>query len=563
MRKLLLSTWVIALLWGASNLAPAQAESPGDLKPLAVVGVVDCDELLGDLEHLAQIVGQPQLYTGPKALVNLFTQGKGVAGLDRERPSGAVIRLDGEKPSGFVFLPITDLDQLHDVFKPYLGEVTELDGGVQRIQGKNNETPAFIKEGKGGWLFVSDKAENLADTPADPGKLLAGLTERYDVAVRLFVSNVPDEHREKFIARLKRDAEKALRRGGDDDDDRAEHVAQKIVVEKLLHAAIRAAEEIDQVTLGWSLDREAQNVSFEASVTAVPGSKTAEQLAKLGRLKTDFGGFRLPGAAISGVCVAECPAGGRDRESLAKVFDAVRLEAFKEIDAKQGKQQWADAAKQLIDGLLDVTQQTIASGRVDGGMALMLKPEGVTFVAGRYIAGGEKLEETLGQLVEAVRKEHPDFVARVLKTDVAEHNGVSFHTLSLPIPKKVKDREKLVKVLGDPVLIGVGIGPNRVYVAVGKQVKEVLREAIGQSENVASQTVPPMQFSIDLSEVARFVAVVGEEKQRAVAQKVVEALKETDGKDHVNLSILPTDGGVKFRFEFEEGALKVIAATRK
>lgn len=561
MRKTLWSTLLVALLLGAWNLPLAQADSPGDPKPLAVVAFAELDELLGDIQYVGELADKPQLGKGLRAILSLVTRGKGLVGLDKTRPWGAVLRIDGEKPTGCALLPITDLEQLHQTLKPFIEEVTELDDGVYKVVGKERKKPLFVKEKDGGWLLASDNLQALAHAPADPGELFAELTEAYDVAVRLYVGNVPDEHREKFIAKVKQEAQEKLQRK--DGEDEQEFTVRKILTEKLLRAVVCAAKELDQVTLGWSLDREAHNASLEVSATALDGSRAAEHLAKLGQAKTAFGGFHLPGATLTGVCVAECPVGSRDREDLGTVIDAFRTKAFKDIDAKEESKEKAEAGKQLVGGLLDVIEETIASGRLDGGAAVMLKPKGVTLVTGRYIANGQKLEKTLKQLVEAVRKEHPDFVEKVLKTDVAEHNGVRFHTVSLPIPEDAKDREKLVQAVGDPLVIVVGIGPQSFYLSAGKHAVPGLRKAIRRSEDGSPETVPPLQFSVALGDVARFVAAVGKEEQQAAARKAAGVLEKADGQDHVNVSILPIERGVKLRLEAEEGVLKLIGAMRK
>ena len=560
MRKKVLCALLIALLLGAWGVPAVRTALAEECKPVAVVGLTSYDELMGDLEYAAELAGQPRISGGLKLAINLFTGGKGPVGLDKSRPMGIAIRLDGEKPDGVAFLPITDLEQLYETFKPMIKDVTELDGGVWKVQGKSNDKPGFVKEGNG-WLFISDKAENLADTPDDPAKLLDGMTERYDVAVRLLVDNVPRKHREKLLAKMREDAKKELQRKPHEDE--VEYTIRKIVLGKLLETATCAVNNIQDVTLGWSLDREAGNASLELAVTAPAGSKAAKKLAKLGQAKSEFAGFRLPEAAVSAVCVGECPVAGRDRETLDKVIEIIRAKAFKDIEKKEKDADKAQAGKQLIGGLLEVIGETIAEGRVDGGMAVVVD-DGVTLAAGRHIAAGEKLEETLGQLVKAVRKEHPEFVEKVLKTDVVEHNGVSFHTISLPIPEHADHREKVIEAVGDPLLIIVGIGPETVYVAAGKQAEKVLRTAIVRSEESASEPVPPMQLSVAVGKIAKAVAVGGkEERERVVAAKIAEALGGGDAKDNVNVSILPIDRGVKLRIEVERGVLTLPGVVRK
>ena len=554
MRKTLLSTTIVAVLLGASSLCQARADSPEEAKPLAVVAFSNCDELLADVEYLAELFDDPKLSQGVEGIRGVL------AALDTKRPWGAVVELRGDRLTGYGFLPVTDAKQLRQLLKPLISEVTEVGDGVFKVQGKLGR-PLYVKEKEGGWLFASDNPETLAATPDDPCELIAGLAEQYDAALRLYVCNAPEEHRRKFIAKVKQHVEKELQRKDGEDEHKCP--ARRIVAERLRDAVIHAANEIEQVTYGWSLDREAGSASIEVSATALAGTNAAEQLATLGTLKSSFGGFRLPGATLAAVAVCKYTCSDGDRQELAALFDAIRAKAFEKIDAKEKSDERAEAGKQIVDGLLQVMEETVASGRAEGGLALMLKPKGVTLTAGRYIANGKKLEETLGQLVEAVRRECPDFVEKVLETNVAEHNGVHFHAISLPIPDGAKDRERLVQALGDPLVIVVGIGPHSVYVSVGKRAEKALRQAIKRSKAGKSEAAPPVEISVSLLDVARFVAAVGKPKQKTGARKAIAALKGAPDKDHVNVSIVPIERGLKVRLEAEEGVLRLLGTIRK
>ena len=83
---------------------------------------------------------------------------------------------------------------------------------------------------------------------------------------------------------------------------------------------------------------------------------------------------------------------------------------------------------------------------------------------------------------------------------------------------------------------GCGIGPETFYFSVGKHAKEVLREAIAQSEAKTSETVPPAQFSISVGKIAKAVAFAGKQRQRAVAEKIAQALSDSGGNDDINIS---------------------------
>ena len=61
MRKVFLSTLIVALLLGTSGLHHLRADSPGEPRPLAVLAFSDCDELLADVEYVAGLCDDHQV----------------------------------------------------------------------------------------------------------------------------------------------------------------------------------------------------------------------------------------------------------------------------------------------------------------------------------------------------------------------------------------------------------------------------------------------------------------------------------------------------------------------
>jgi hypothetical protein len=558
-RKTVLSTLFVALLLGVCGVCPAQAASPADLKPVAVLSLPSYDEAAEDFQFAAGLCDQPELTGKLQAIAKAVGQGIALVGLDKDRPMGAVVQMDGDQPSGYVFLPVMDIDQLHAVVKPLVAEITQLDDGLYKVVGKEEPKTMYVKTSPAGWLFMSEKREALAATPDDPRELIGGLSEKYDVAVRLNVANLPEHQRQRLIAKLKEDTLRELQRKPGEGDQ--EYTVRKIVTEGLLGAVVCGMKELDQITLGCSLDRYAENALVELSVTAVEGTPTAEKLARLCQTKTSFAGFRLPGAVLTGNwtcghCLGEAA-------ELDTVCDAVRSKAFAEIDSKVHVEHRAKAAKEFLGGLLEVAEETVASGKVDGAVALVLKPEAATLVVGKYVADGDKLEETLKILVDAVRQQRPGFVDQVLTPNADECQGVRLHLVSIPVPYNAPHRDKVVQLIGENLDIVVGIGQQSFYLSLGRDAMKVLKQAIEKSAAAGDQPVAPLEVTVSLSELANFVAEMGKEQDRAKAKQALAVLQRSGGKDHLRLVASPIERGVKYRLELEKGVLELIAAMHK
>ena len=109
MRKAVSLIVVAVLTLGSLAHRPALANSLKTAKPVVVASFAGYDELLGDVKLAGDLAGHPDLDKSVDAALTLFTKGRGLAGIDTKRSSGAVILAGEGKPTGYLFLPVTDL----------------------------------------------------------------------------------------------------------------------------------------------------------------------------------------------------------------------------------------------------------------------------------------------------------------------------------------------------------------------------------------------------------------------------------------------------------------------
>lgn len=551
MRKMLLSLLAVAVLLGTCSLQPAEA---AELKPVAVATFAGYDELLGNIKFVGELSDLPRLATRFEAALTFITGSPDLAGLNKKKPWGVVVQTDGEEFLGYGLLPVTDLKELLDGLRPFLEDVTEGDDGVYELKTKDGKS-FYAKEKKGGWALVGDRPDVLARAAKVRIRALGKLNKKYDLAVRLYAANVPEKYREMAIAKIEADAKKDLEQKPEESDE--QYAVRKKFAAQAIKSITAAVNDVDQVTLGWSLDPEAQKTYLDVTVTARPGTETAEELAALTKTTTKFAGFRLPGATLTGILAGKAPP--VDTSELSAVMEMVRTQAFREADQKDQPKEKTELEKRVVGGLLDVIEAMVAEGRVDAGWAVTLKPDVATLVAGMFVVDAKKVEETLTELVEAVRKEEPKLVEKALKMDAAEHKGIRFHTVSIPIPDDADNREKVVRMIGETLEVVVGIGKQSVYVSAGTDAMKTLTGAIDASLAEGVKKVPPMQITLSLGSLTKFIAEMGDtEEEREKAAKAAAVLEEAGDKDHVHLVATPIDRGVRLRLELEEGILKLI-----
>ena len=87
--------------------------------------------------------------------------------------------------------------------------------------------------------------------PKDPTKLFGGLDKSYDVAVRLYVQNVPELYRSLLIDQLRMGVEAGLDSRRSESDEA--YAARKKMVETQIEALTKAINDVDQLTLGAGL----------------------------------------------------------------------------------------------------------------------------------------------------------------------------------------------------------------------------------------------------------------------------------------------------------------------
>lgn len=553
---------IVALLVSAAFGATwAQAASPAATKPVAVVAFSGYNELKADIGYIGKLGDNPELAVAMEVFLKLALKNRGLEGLDKARPWGLLVQLDEErlaqnlkKPDdalrAYGVIPVTDLKALLAVLEPALGAAKE-HNGIYEVGKADGPKKKFYAKQVGPWAFLAKESEQLAETPANPEELLTSLTKSYDLAIRFDLGSIPEQVRNKVLAEMKKkartDLEKQKATIGEED-----YAVRKILAERTLQAVNSGADDLADVTLGWALDNKAGKTYLDVTLTAKPDTKAARSLAALGEARSNFGGFLLPEATLKGNWTGQFSQA--DSSELLALVDLVRKRAMTEIDKQPYDQ--ATVAAQLLDGLVDVVKDTLAAGRIDGGVTVYAEPERLTVVAGGFVADGEKLDATLKRLVDAVCADHPE-VSAAINWDAGQHKGVKLHAAYVPIPYEVENREKLVQLAGDVAEIVVATGKQSAYVAFGRKATATLKAVLDQSVETATAKVPPLRVSLDLGTLTKFAAAMGEtEVDRQKAALVAALLEQAGEQDHVNLSASPAPNGVQFRLELEEGILK-------
>lgn len=539
MNRVFAAVFAVATL--ALPLARGQAQ---EIKPVAVISIASVDKILSDVEYLTVVAGSPDVGKLASGMAGIY-----VNGVDRTKPMGAFVMMEGMEPKVTGFIPVKDFKTVLATLRNAGVEGRDAGGGVQQFGG--GDQSVFVKE-QTGWVYLAQKAEHLAaKLPADPSKLLAGLDQKYNLAIQVNMTNLPRDVKQTAVSFLKSQAEMQLR-------DQIGNAADREMAEKVTNNSVKSVvaliEETDQVTLGWGVDRTAKSTFIDLSMTAVAGTTTARRMASATDAKSNFAGFLMADAAMTLNLTQKLLK--EDIDQYTTLIKPLRAQALKEIDndADVPAAQKAEA-KEVVGSLIDVVQGTLESGKIDAGASLFLEPKALSFAAGIYVADGATLEKNVKKGAAILAKTEPDFPT--IAFDADKHAGVKFHTFSKEVPGGESEARQL---LGDKLDVVIGTGAKAFYIAFGKGCSDNLKKVIDKSTSDASKTVPPLQLNVALTPIAKTGAAMNDNPIGAV---VVDALEKSAGKDHIRITNKPIQRGVVTRIELEEGVLQVVGQAAK
>ena len=169
----------------------APAAAPGEIKNVAVVAVSSYDKLIADVGFMGSLADRPELGQMIEGTIALFTQGKGLNGIDKTKPWGVILQTDGQQFLPVACLPVTDLNQVLGIVQGFGAKVQDAPDGGKQIDLPNGKS-IFVKT-SGTWAYLAQNGGSLEHLPADPQAALGELVTNYDLGARVSVQNVPTD----------------------------------------------------------------------------------------------------------------------------------------------------------------------------------------------------------------------------------------------------------------------------------------------------------------------------------------------------------------------------------
>ncbi|MEM6330886.1 MAG: hypothetical protein AAF790_11630 [Planctomycetota bacterium] len=530
--------------------APAGGDT-GGISTIGVVALSGYDNLLDDVGYLGTMAGFPEAVQMIEGTINLFTQQQGLVGLDKARPWGVMVQFDGQQPLPIICLPITDLDAILGLAEGFGVMSADAGGGVMELSVPQSPQPLFAKS-VGEWVYVGQSAEILDTAPADPTELLDGLVKDYDIGASLLAKNVPAALKQMALDAMSSGMEDGMERLPDETDE--EYAQRKALADAQLDQFRDLVRDTDEMTVGIAINKPGQSALLvDFMMTAQEGSDLTAQFATLMPAPSDMAGFADPGASISMLQSSKTDPEKLDEyvEQTKAQLDPVRKMIAKEIEESDDvpNDETREVLMSAFDGAWEALEETLKTGRVDFGAHVLLDSDELGAVMGTKFSKPEKIEESLRKL-EALAADDPDFPG--VNWDAASHEGVAFHTMSIPVP----DAEA-AQVLGDTVEVAVGIGADMICIGMGPTAVDSLIQAIDNSAAQAGKQVEPFEMVMSVKQIADFaIRMSGDNPGAAMAGAMLDGMDDEESR--INLTVSPIENGSRFRMTMQEGLLQTL-----
>lgn len=505
-------------------------------KPMAVVTIGKLEKVQPDIIYLMRAVGSPQIGGFVNIMVDQYSRG-----LDRERPAGVLVAMQGETPAVVAYLPLENFDDFLESLQPF-GEPDDLGDGKYAMEVGANTVFAMKTEK---WLYVGMDEGVLEGLPADPTTLVPASEESYEVSARFIVKNVPEELKTMLMDQLSNSLEQAMELQAENQTEEQQKQAEE-AAEQTMAQMEKSIAEMDEVLVGWNIDSSSKKTYMDFGIQALEGSDMAADMLKQQEMTTEFPGLAVENAAATlriGTSIAE-----KDAAQAVSSLDAAKAQALTQVDENEEipDGQAKEVAKAVIEKMFGLLSKTVKEGVFDGGAAVLVDGDKLRTVMGGRIADGEQLATDLKSIFEEV-KGNPEVPN--IKFDASIYKGVTFHTLALPIP----DEGKAQQVLGTELPIVIGTGKKSFFIAVGDGSEALLKSVLDVNESKGMTKVTPFEFVVQVGQLLRYAQSI---ESNPILDLAVEGIADYAGKDHVMLQSRSAPRGMVYRFTIEEGVLR-------
>lgn len=533
---------VAAFALAFAALVPATAPTAiaqSDLEatePVVVVTLGSVNKLMQDVNYLSSALGQPQAGGMFTMMAGTFTQG-----IDATQPIGVLVPLVNGAPQPIALVPTSDVKAVLKRLEAQLGPADELDDGTLVII--LGASAVYIRQ-TGNWAVLAPSEELLNLAPADPTTVFEGMGNNYDIAVRLKMQQVPEQLRGMITGQIRQGFEQAMAAQAGGDAEAARKMAENSIgqLEQLIN-------ETDELSFGINVDGTAKELVIDTEFTAVPGTDMAAMYGNQSPIPSQFSSvIRDDAAAYYHAATSISPEAVKQaRASVDNSLMAVR-NALANNNLSPAQQA---EITEMIDRVVDLALESVAEGRADVGAVLLADQNSFRLALGTFVADGNDAAQIVKDLAAKVENE-PN--APRFKFDVSTYKGVTMHVVEADVPES---EEEARQMFGEVLQVHIGTADKAVYLAVGDQSDDLMKELIDSAGSDSSANRPVGQLRFKLLPVLQYAQSI--QASDAVAA-MIDSLTRAPDPGLVTVTQDSIENGQKTRITVGEGLLKALGA---
>lgn len=545
-RRLAPHTVLLTALVAATPLAAQETEPKPVADPFLVVNIAGVERWQENVKYVFKAIERGDVFDKADGMLGRVNN---LNGVDRSKPFGLMIYLNGLNPTLVGYLPVSNIDELQKTLS--IGPLTakRVEGKEDRYELTGGRRTLYVRF-KNGFGFVADNSDVVEREFPDPAVVTRALSARYDLAIQMGLDAIPDASRNILLSLLRGNIEAQLQQR--DNERPAEYRIRRASGMSNLQLLEQVLKHGRNVTIGWDVNPEKKLSVLEFALECRPDSELSSYLINIGSRPTQFRGVlsdRSPFAM-----------------SLSWALDKMRQKSLVEI-ITEGREAVApsrpeEAEKSKIDSgvrdaaarLLDQALATAEQGHVDIFAQMSSVGEGrMAFTAGVRMTDADAVAGPLSDLLGSLGEKSP---FKEIQREVETHRGVAIHRL---IPKQINGPDRAL--YGEEMAIHIGAGQKAFWLAVGgREAVPALRKAMDVVSDSAN--APPSEGSADPFRMVFNMEGwkdVGAQPDRTEPGRELMRKAFQPGSDSLRIDVRPTEHGARLRLEFDEGFLRWLA----
>jgi hypothetical protein len=322
-----------------------------------------------------------------------------------------------------------------------------------------------------------------------------------------------------------------------------------------LKSMTELASGLDTLQVSLGVDTKARKLKAEFTIKAKPNTQLYRRMEANRPKKNRFARFRIPGAvfySVSTTAVSES-----DRANVLASVASYRDVALATVDAEEMPGRQKRVYRKLVELMASSIESMARSGKIDFGAVCLAKSRDCEFLAGANIHNAKKYEDWMRDLVAQWPRNAPD--RPTARYNVANIDGVAFHTLTFPLPPAASSQSKSFQdLVGDKLTLAVGIGADRLYFGMGRDPVTALKPLLASGTNDPVEKPVLNETSLALRPLLMLISPLLPDEHMEKAIELSVLISRYRGNDRVLIQAEPVTGGAKFQITLDEGVLALI-----